>query len=169
MKGEEITKNILTLIYECFSDIVENKLGEKGYILDVNKDGVTIKAAGETGPFYGIQSMRQLLPASLEDGTLDSRNIMLPMLHIQDAPKYSWRGNMIDFARSFFGKDYLKKHLDRMVLYKMNRLWPRLIAVAEIGWSPSHDDFKDFTRRLRAHKSRLDALKIEYFPAAELN
>lgn len=117
-------------IVEDFSLIME--LGEEGYILDINKEGVTLKAASEAGIFYGIQSLRQLLPSSLEDGSLNSKNIIIPKLHIQDSPKYTWRGSMIDVARSYFGIDYLKDHLDRMALYKMNRL--HLHLTDDQGW-----------------------------------
>ena len=50
-----------------------------------------------------------------------------------------------------------------------NRLWPRLIAVAEIGWASSHNNFKEFSYRLGEQRSRLDALKINYYPSPELN
>jgi len=117
-------------IVEDFS--LKMELGEEGYILEINKEGVIIKAAGEAGLFYGIQSLKQLLPASLEDGSLNSKNILVPKLYIQDSPKYTWRGSMIDIARSYFGIDYLMDHLNRMALYKMNRL--HLHLTDDQGW-----------------------------------
>lgn len=119
--------------FKLVQDIaLQKELGDEGYVLDIYRDRVMIKAAGEKGLFYGIQSLRQLLPAGVEDGSLTSKRITLPTLHIQDAPKYSWRGNMIDLARSYFGMDYLKLHLDRMALYKMNRL--HLHLTDDQGW-----------------------------------
>lgn len=111
---------------------LDTQLGEEGYMLDIDKKGVTLKAAGETGLFYGIQSLTQLLPADLSQDRSTSQNLQLPYLHVEDFPKYSWRGNMIDLARSFFGVDYLKKHIDRMALYKMNRL--HLHLTDDQGW-----------------------------------
>lgn len=113
-------------------DALKGDLGEEGYILDVQSDGVKIQAATDTGIFYGIQSLRQLLPASIEDDSIETETLIIPYLHIKDVPKYSWRGNMIDIARSHFGMDYLKKHLDRMALYKMNRL--HLHLTDDQGW-----------------------------------
>ncbi|RKS55372.1 hexosaminidase [Gillisia mitskevichiae] len=119
--------------FKLIADLsLEKQLGAVGYILDINENGVIIKAVGETGLFYGIQSLRQLLPAGLEDGSFNSRKITLPKLHLQDSPKYTWRGSMIDIARSYFGVEYLKAHLDRMALYKMNRL--HLHLTDDQGW-----------------------------------
>ncbi|MCF4100617.1 beta-N-acetylhexosaminidase [Gillisia sp. M10.2A] len=109
-----------------------SQLGEEGYILDITSKGVNIKSAGTAGLFYGIQSIRQLLPSEIESEQLISGRIALPQLHIEDAPKYSWRGSMIDVARSFFGKEYILKHIDRMALYKLNRL--HLHLTDDQGW-----------------------------------
>lgn len=111
---------------------LNGQLGEEGYFLDIDKRGITIKAAGEVGLFYAIQSLRQLLPADLKNRPMDSKPLVLPHLHVEDFPKYSWRGNMIDLARSFFGVEYLKRHIDRMALYKMNRL--HLHLTDDQGW-----------------------------------
>ncbi|WP_299390553.1 family 20 glycosylhydrolase [uncultured Gelidibacter sp.] len=108
------------------------ELGDEGYILDIKSNGVTLTSAGAAGLFYGIQSLKQLLPSGVENGAIASKNIVLPQLHIKDVPKYSWRGNMIDLARSFFGVDYLKQHMDRMAFYKLNRL--HLHLTDDQGW-----------------------------------
>ena len=107
-------------------------LGEEGYILDVRNDGVTLKGATDAGLFYAIQTLRQFFPAEIEQGTLKNKAIKLRMGHIEDRPQYSWRGTMVDVARSFFGLEYLKRHVDRMALYKMNRL--HLHLTDDQGW-----------------------------------
>ncbi len=61
-------------------------------------------------------------PSAIEQGKLEQDEILLRQAFIKDQPAYSWRGTMVDVARSFFGLDYLKQHVDRMALYKMNRL-----------------------------------------------
>ncbi len=109
-----------------------SQLGEEGYILDITSRGISLKSASNTGLFYGIQSIRQLLPSEIENNQSISKKITLPQLHIEDAPKYSWRGSMIDVARSFFGKEYIMKHIDRMALYKLNRL--HLHLTDDQGW-----------------------------------
>ncbi len=111
---------------------LKGELGEEGYILEINNDGILLKAATNAGLFYAVQTLRQMLPASIETGEFRSNRIRLPHVYIKDKPAYSWRGNMVDVARSFFGIDYLKRHVDRMALYKLNRL--HLHLTDDQGW-----------------------------------
>lgn len=120
------TWNLLT------DDSLKNELGEEGYILEINREGVFLKAATNAGLFYAIQTLRQILPASLENDEFQYKRLQLPHLYIKDIPKYSWRGTMVDIARSFFGLEYLKSHVDRMAFYKMNRL--HLHLTDDQGW-----------------------------------
>ncbi len=110
---------------------LKTELGEEGYILEINNKGISLKSATQAGLFYGIQSLRQLFPAAIENDLFVGK-FNLPQLYIKDIPKYSWRGSMVDVARSFFGLDYLKRHLDRMALYKLNRL--HLHLTDDQGW-----------------------------------
>lgn len=112
--------------------ILQKELGDEGYILEINDRGVFMSAASSKGLFYAIQTLRQILPSSVEDSPLQSKRIQLPHLYIKDVPQYSWRGTMVDVARSFFGLEYLKSHVDRMALYKMNRL--HLHLTDDQGW-----------------------------------
>lgn len=107
-------------------------LGEEGYILDVRNNGVTLKAATDAGLFYAVQTLRQFFPAEIEQNNLSNTAIKLRLGHIEDTPQYSWRGTMVDVSRSFFGLEYLKQHVDRMALYKMNRL--HLHLTDDQGW-----------------------------------
>ena len=111
---------------------LQEKLGEEGYTLEINSTGIFMQAATKAGLFYAIQTMRQILPASLENNQFDGGGIRLPHLIINDVPDHSWRGSMVDISRSFFGLDYLKAHVDRMALYKMNRLHIHLTD--DQGW-----------------------------------
>ena len=111
---------------------LEGELGEEGYTLEINARGVFMQAASQAGLFYAIQSMRQILPASLENNQFDRAGIQLPYLRIKDLPDHTWRGSMVDISRSFFDLDYLKAHVDRMALYKMNRLHIHLTD--DQGW-----------------------------------
>ncbi len=107
-------------------------LGDEGYILDIRNNGVTLKGATDAGLFYAIQTLRQFFPAGIEQNSLSNAEIKLRMGHIEDRPQYSWRGTMVDVARSFFGLEYLKRHVDRMALYKLNRL--HLHLTDDQGW-----------------------------------
>ena len=127
---------------------LKSQLGEEGYLLGINKNGISIKSATDAGLFYGIQSLRQLFPSEIENSVVNAE-IELPFVSIQDQPEFPWRGTMVDVARSFFGLDYLKRHVDRMALYKLNRLhlhlsddqgwrieiksWPKLTEVGSKG------------------------------------
>lgn len=108
------------------------ELGEEGYSLDINDLGVTISSATEAGAFYAIQTLRQFFPSEIEQEDLEQDDILLRQTFIQDKPEYRWRGTMVDVARSFFGIDYLKQHVDRMALYKLNRL--HLHLTDDQGW-----------------------------------
>lgn len=76
-------------------------MGEEGYLLDITNTGVTLTSATEAGLFYGIQTLRQFFPAEIERSLLSQNEVLLRTVHIEDQPEYSWRGTMVDVARSF--------------------------------------------------------------------
>ncbi len=84
----------------------------QGYTLDVTPQAVTIEAVTPMGLFYGIQSVRQLLA--------DGRQI--PCVHIADQPRFTYRGLMLDCSRHFWPLDYLKRQVDALAYFKMDRL-----------------------------------------------
>ena len=85
-------------------------LHDEAYVLKINKTGVIINARTLQGIFYGIQSLKQLI----------SENFELNCLEIEDYPRFSWRGFMLDEARHFYGMEEVKKILDVMALLKFN-------------------------------------------------
>lgn len=93
---------------------------EEGYVLDVNQSGVTIKAATFKGAFYAVQTLRQLLPVTLENGSYKVNQLALSYLHIEDAPVFSYRGMHLDVSRHMFPVAFIKKQLDAMALLKLN-------------------------------------------------
>ena len=103
------------------NSVEDKSLGMEGYSLTINKKRVLIKANTAAGIFYGVQTVRQLLPAAIE--SLDKQNapLALPCVKIKDSPRYSWRGFMLDESRHFFGAEQVKKTLDIMAFYKLNR------------------------------------------------
>jgi len=96
------------------------------YTLKIDPKHITIKAADNAGVFYGIVSLLQLAKAQ------PAANINLAAGEITDAPRYQWRGFMLDEARHFFGKEKVKQLLDWMAFYKLNRLHWHLTDVD--GW-----------------------------------
>ena len=85
---------------------------DESYKLDVSKHGVEIQASEEAGLFYGIQTLMQLL---------NSDSSKLPYLHIEDSPRFAYRGMMLDCSRHFLSLDFLKKQIDMMSYLKLNR------------------------------------------------
>ncbi|QZE15420.1 beta-N-acetylhexosaminidase [Halosquirtibacter laminarini] len=98
-----------------------DSLGEEGYKLVIRPNQITISAPTSTGAFYAIQTIRQLLPVAV-DGYYPTPEIKMsiPCYEIEDQPRFSWRGYMLDCSRYFVSVDRIKKHLDLMALYKLN-------------------------------------------------
>jgi hexosaminidase len=100
----------------------KNELGAEGYRLKVKADRIIIEACTDAGLFYGIQTMRQLLPPGIEGKEKASAvKWSIPCVTIVDRPRFAWRGFMLDEARHFFGKETVKRVLDQMALLKLNR------------------------------------------------
>lgn len=100
-------------------------LGAEGYSLVIGNN-IQISAQTDAGLFYGIQTLKQLLPAGAQT------SYELPQVEITDVPQYAWRGSMIDVGRHFFSLDYLKKHVERMAAFKLNKL--HLHLSDDQGW-----------------------------------
>jgi len=96
---------------------LDTELGNEGYYIEVSNKAVIIKAASETGIFYGIQTLRQMIPLVLNETNI---NIEVPAVSINDYPRFEWRALMLDEARHFKGMEQVKKLLDEMALLKMN-------------------------------------------------
>ena len=103
--------------------ITENtSLTDEGYILDITKEGVTIEASTADGVFYAMQSLMRLLPPHVILGKQGEEGLTyaLPISRIEDEPRFSYRGFMLDVSRHFFTIDEVKKMIDLMAIYKMN-------------------------------------------------
>lgn len=97
------------------------QIGEEGYNLIINPQKTIISAKTPAGIFYGIQTLRQLLPPFIEnDEHIDNGTWEIPCLEIIDYPRFSWRGYMLDEARHFHGKSVVKKLLGICALLKIN-------------------------------------------------
>lgn len=96
-------------------------LGNEGYELTVTADAVTIRAPAEAGLFYGIQTLRQLLPPQILAGKPQQGVAWtVPAVTIRDVPRFVWRGAMLDTCRHWFEVAFIKKFLDHMALLKLN-------------------------------------------------
>ena len=110
-----------------------NKNNES-YTLDVKESGIFITAGTQAGLFYGVQSLRQLFPASIESDEvlIGNKSFEVPVISIEDEPRFGWRGYMKDVSRTFYSVDVVKKYIDVMSLYKMNTL--HLHLTDDQGW-----------------------------------
>jgi len=91
----------------------------EGYELTIDANGITISATTASGAFYGVQTLRQLLPASFENATVPSK-VSLDFTSIVDAPKFAYRGAHLDVGRHFFDKEFVKKYIGYLAMLKMN-------------------------------------------------
>lgn len=98
-------------------------LAHEAYKLTVNEAGINIAAADSTGFFYAIQTLKQLMPHAIYNRSSASTAIdwTVPCVEIADQPQLGHRGYMLDVARHFFSKTEVKRILDIMATYKMNR------------------------------------------------
>jgi len=106
-----------------FNVSTDAALPAEGYTLDVTADGVTIKAAGAAGLYYAFQTVKKLMPVNVAAGVAGAADAVytLPVISINDAPRFEYRGFMLDVSRHFFDVAQIKKMLDIMAVYKLNR------------------------------------------------
>ena len=116
------TQNVLSLL-------ITEKSGQlptpESYTLSVTPSRILIQATSGAGLFYGIQTLLQLSAASGE-------SITVPAVEVQDTPRFAYRGLMLDVSRHFLSKDFVKKQIDALAYYKINRLHLHLTDAA--GW-----------------------------------
>jgi len=97
------------------------ELGKEGYELTVAANSVTICAPAQAGLFYGVQTLRQLLPPQIfSSNVVSGVDWQMPCVEITDWPRFQWRGFMLDVSRHFFSKQEVETMLDAMALHKLN-------------------------------------------------
>ncbi|WP_309227387.1 beta-N-acetylhexosaminidase [Micromonospora thermarum] len=148
-------------------------LGPEGYRLDVTPAGVRIGATTPAGLLHGVQTLRQLFPAAIENPTPVAERWALPGGSITDRPRFAYRGAMLDVARHFFGVDAVLRVIDHLARYKLNHLhlhltddqgwriavdsWPRLATVGgatAVGDAPGGWYTKADYRRIVAYAAQ---------------
>ncbi len=100
-------------------------VGGEGYALRITPEAIDIQSASPAGAFYGVQTLRQMLMVADPPGTL-------PCVTIQDAPRYLWRGMLLDCCRHFMDVEFIKRYIDLLALHKMNVLHWHLTE--DQGW-----------------------------------
>lgn len=160
------TKKVRT---EKKADIVlelNTTLSAEAYKLTVEQKQIHIEASRPAGFFYALQTLKQLMPRNVMAGVKDTITNFwsVPAVEIEDEPRFSWRGFMLDEGRHIYGKDQVKRIIDIMATYKMNRFhwhltedqgwrieikkYPRLTEVGAwrnskvLGWGDTRPDGK---------------------------
>jgi hexosaminidase len=96
-------------------------LGTEGYSLQVMPRAVIIRASVPAGLFYAFQTLRQLLPIPIyREAPVKDIRWEIPCVKIDDYPRFAWRGAMLDSARHFMPKEFVKKFIDLLALHKLN-------------------------------------------------
>ena len=113
---------------------IDGDMAEEEYKLSVTTKRIDITAAKPAGLFYAFQTLKQLMPRNVMAGVPDEsiREWSVPCVEIADEPRFSWRGFMLDEGRHFYGKEEIKKIIDVMAAYKMNRFHWHLTE--DQGW-----------------------------------
>ncbi len=121
---------------------LESRVGQEGYLLDVSPEQIFIRAAAPAGLFYGVQTLRQLLPAAIEPPAEDGQPLgqvtitipcpdkpsvpttatplIVPCVSVEDRPRFAWRGAMLDCSRHFFPKEFVLRWIDILSRHKLN-------------------------------------------------
>jgi hexosaminidase len=92
----------------------------EGYKLSVQKNLISLEAQTPQGIFYGMQTLRQLLPFQIERPFLSNVAWAIPCVEIEDAPRFTYRGMMLDVARHFQPKEFVKRYIDMLAYHKLN-------------------------------------------------
>jgi hexosaminidase len=162
-------RDSLTLV---LTPVANSSLGAEGYRLESGRDGVTLTARTSAGLFHGVQTLRQLLPASVEKHTRQRGPWRIAGGTVTDVPRYAYRGAMLDVSRHFFTVRQVETYIDQLALYKINELhlhlsddqgwriavdsWPNLAAYGgstEVGGGPGGSYTKAQYREIVAYAS----------------
>ncbi len=102
-------------------------LNKEGYRLIIDTSQIMVSVSNAKGLFYAFQSILQLLPA-----VRNNAQIKIPCMEISDEPAFNWRGMHLDVSRHFFSVETIKKYLDLMAMYKLNKFHWHLVD--DQGW-----------------------------------
>jgi hexosaminidase len=132
-------------------------VNDEGYYLEVSKDQVEVKAKTPQGLFYGMQSFMQLLPAEIENPSITTALWEAPAVFIKDEPRFAYRGQHLDPCRHFIPVENVKKQLDVMAMFKINRLHWHLTD--DQGW---RIEIKKYPKLTQIGGKRIDGEGTEH-------
>lgn len=151
--GDKAASKGITLAIDESLDV-----NNEGYTLDVTTGGVMVKAKTPQGLFYGMQTFMQLLPAEIESPTtVNGIAWTAPCVSVKDEPRFKYRGIMLDPCRHFIPVENVKKHLDILALFKINRMHWHLTE--DQGW---RIEIKKYPKLTEVGSKRIDGEGTEY-------
>lgn len=113
-----------------FQFVNDVNLPQNGCEIDVTSGGITIRAGGEPGAYWAVQTLKQYFRNTT--GGKKVSVLELPGIHIVDRPNYEWRGFHLDLSRHMFTKEYILQIIDWLASYKFNKL--HLHLTDDQGW-----------------------------------
>ena len=106
-----------------FIFLKDTSLAEEEYSIDITKSNCIVRASSRNGFLYAVQTLKQLTSVSIfSNEPAPAEKFLFPCVKIQDKPRFGYRGMHLDCSRHFFSIEEVKKYLDIMALYKLNRL-----------------------------------------------
>ncbi|MBN2326500.1 MAG: beta-N-acetylhexosaminidase [Candidatus Omnitrophica bacterium] len=133
------------------------KLGEEGYELSIHEEWIQLTAWKPAGLFYGIQTLRQIAS--------HSENGQIPCVQIRDVPQYPWRGVLLDCARHFLDKEFIKRYIDLSAHHKLNRL--HLHLTDDQGWRIEIKKYPELTK-VGAYRKDGDGVYGDFYTQEDL-
>lgn len=122
---------------------IDTTLAKEAYTLHVTGKAIDIKAGSSSAVFYAFQSLRQMMPVSIEKGEKQPA-IEIPDVTIQDQPRFAYRGLMLDVCRHLFSLDEIKTYIDMLAMHKMNRFHWHLTD--DQGWRIEIKKYPELTK-----------------------
>lgn len=142
LSSTEANGPVANSIFLGFDKITVNGISSEAYSLKVNKNkSVVIKGSDAAGVFYGVQSLIAMLPGDLFLG--NRVQVELDEMTIKDAPRFQYRGMHLDVARNFQSKETVKKVIDILAFYKINKLL--LYITEDEGWRVEIEELPELT------------------------
>ncbi len=147
-------KHLSAIIFE--KQLTRSSLPEEGYNLKITPKQVLLTAKTGAGLFHGIQTLLQMLPPDFSGQNIPMtyKELELPAVTITDYPRYPYRGMHLDVSRHFFPKEFIKRYIDLIAMYKMNtfhwhltddngwrieiKKYPKLMQIS--AWHTDHED-----------------------------
>ncbi len=127
IEGKKASKNSIFMVLDTAVS------HEEGYLLTVTPKNIIVRAKTASGLFYGVQTLRQLMPAEVESpAQVEGLVISVPACIIEDEPRFGYRGMHLDVGRHMFPIGYIKRYIDMIALHKMNKFHWHLTE--DQGW-----------------------------------